>query len=1044
MADNKFFNLFNDIDDKYIKEAEQTASGPDMYIEYVPGNISKRKIFFSAAAALAACAALVFGIVKLSGLIHGLDPVSESTLNSSSGTVGDATLDFHGTPIPDGELEEFDYAETVNNYRRTFSGELTAVLDEIGKPEVTDVYCKAITLAAMMNNRPDADIVLTDKAKAKKEDHMRANISFSVPSADSAYPDSKYEMYETGYSYDSFCRAFRDVFGEESAEDMIIKSRYGFVNHGNELYCSEYNYKNEGGLANLVHTDYELITNTDDEVVFYTVLYFDYSNEWFEKYDNDGDVGELYDPAENDTYFNREGKRCVCTQINRFVKTDGVWKAEDIYYEHSQSLNNRFTNTRADTTGENRLDGEPLPTNVHTDFEYNEAISEYTEELKKDEGLTAFLEQIGDGGFTEQYYKARTLAELVALNNEVRPDRSECMGPEVGARILFYNSYNEETTIYLELGYKYDSFLKTLHETFGDDTVNYLLERGTYYNYNNELYYRGMEFRENPLLVHNDYRLVFQSEDEIIFDTLCYHIRPEEYNAFLHYGSKQPYNPSKKTDYVVTKVTNRFVKENGKWKAEEICFLGDLSSVGEISETNEIPVSDNIIVTGKPLSESELVDFTYEEVLENYRKILAGDMELTAVLRQINKPDFTESYYRARTLADMLMFVEGAEFIPSDKVRTDHEPATLMLHTISSVSSILVYNETGYKYEGFDSAFRDVFGGDNAEKLLKRFGGFPEYNGELYFSERVHYVDYYLAHIGYELKTNTDSEIVIDSVCYFIDRGYLTTWTKPTFHPEDKDSYIIKRVSNRFVKENGKWKAAEICMANGASSLYDPYDPTNQETVTIDGKNYTITGNPSISCSDFDYSGLYNAQFGDDKQDLRDFLDSLANPEAADAYLGAAAVTDGFYGGQFVSGIQGSAWIDGDDIRYFETGCYASDFFGALRDIFTVEASTAIPERSGVFFTYNGELYQCDYRDWELSDRKWVSIKYELIKNTDTEIEFDTIIRYSYSGDENENLDRIKNRIVYQEGLLNEGWRVEEMCILNYISSNDPLPQTVR
>ena len=53
MAD-KFFNLFNDIDDKYIKEAEQTASEPDMYIEYVPGNISKHKMFFAGAGLLAA------------------------------------------------------------------------------------------------------------------------------------------------------------------------------------------------------------------------------------------------------------------------------------------------------------------------------------------------------------------------------------------------------------------------------------------------------------------------------------------------------------------------------------------------------------------------------------------------------------------------------------------------------------------------------------------------------------------------------------------------------------------------------------------------------------------------------------------------------------------------------------------------------------------------------------------------------------------------------------------------------------------------------
>lgn len=1043
MADNKFFNLFNDIDDKYIKEAEQTASGPDMYIEYVPGKLSKRTVVISAAAALAACAALVFGIVKLPGLVNGLAPVSESTLNSSSVSVGDAVLDLLGTPIPDDELEEFDYAETVNSYRQTFPEELTAVLDEIGKPEVTEVYCKASTLAAMMNYRPNADIVLTDKAKAKSEKKMRAAITFTVPSTDPGFTDSefdKYEMYETGYSYDSFCQAFRDVFGGESADDMIIKSRYGFYNYGNELYCKEYDYKSDGGIANLVHTDYELITNTDDEVVFYTVLYFDFSDEWFDKWDN-GDVSELYDPADKDTYLNGEGKRRVNTQINRFVKTDGVWKAEDIYCEYSQSLNYRFKNTRPDITDKLVLMGEPFPESAHTDFEYGETLSEYTEKLKKDEGLTALLEQIGDSEFTEQYYKARTLAEILAHNSEAYfPIR------DIGAILSFRDNYNQECDRYLETGLKYDSFLKTLNETFGSKTVNYMLERGTFYNYNNALCYGCRSFDENPLLVHNDYRFSFRTEDEIVFDTLCYHIRPEEYNAFSGYGSKQPYDPSKKVYYNVTKITNRFVKVNGKWKAEEICFLGDMSSVGEISESNEIPVSDNLIVTGKPLPENELVDFTYEKTLDNYRKILAEDGELTAVLGQINKPDFTESYYRARTLADMLWFVEGTELIPSDKVRTNHEPATIEYITPISVTPF-IYEETGYRYEGFEAALHDVFSDENAEKMSKRFGRFLEYNGEFYSPERDPYVDYFLAHIGYELKTNTDSEIVIDSVCYFVDRGYLTTWTKPTFHPENTDSYIIKKVSNRFVKENGKWKSAEICMADGVSSLYDPSNPPQQETVTIGGKNYTITGNPSVNYADFDYSRQYNAQFGDDKRDLRDFLDTLGNPEAADAYLRAVAVTDGFYGGKYISTAPGGAWIDDGDTRYFETDYYDSDFFGALRDIFTVEASRAIPERSGVFFTYNGGLYQCDYYDSELSNRKWVRIEYELIKNTDTEIEFNTYIRYNFSGDpatDYEGYDWIKNRIVYQEGLLHEGWRVDEMCILNYISSNDPLPQTIR
>lgn len=1033
MADNKFFNLFNDIDDKYIKEAEQTASGPDMYIEYVPGNISKRRMFFAGAGILAACAALVFGIVKLPGLIHGLDPISESALNSSSVAVGDATLDFLGDPIPENELEEFDIDGLAEGYRQTFSKELISALDSIGKPDAAEVYCKARTLADLQTHILNVDIIATDRAKAKKEDNTRAKFTVTTPTYDPAFCSSVYDMYETGYSYDSFCQAYRDIFCEESADYLIMNSRYAFCDLNGGLYTHD-TYSMGVERFGLVFTDYEIITNTDDEIIFCTVDYFDYA-------DTELKGVEPYDPANKDTYINREGERFVITSTNRLVKENGVWKAYDINYVHGQTRPVTFEDYRFEITDKLVLQGEPFPESAHTDFEYGQTLSEYTEELKKDEGLTALLEQIGDREFTEQYYKARTLAEILAQNSEVY-----FRVPDIGAILSFRDNYNQECDRYLETGIKYDSFIETLNETFGGQTINYMLERGTFYNYNNALCRSCRSSGENRLLVHNDYRLTFKSEDEIIFDTLCYHIRPEEFNGFLNYWEKQPYDPSKKAYYNVTKVTNRFVKVNGKWKAEEICFLGDLSSVGEISETNEIFVSDDTIVTGTPLRESELEDFTYEETLENYRKILANDEELTAVLNQINNPDFTERYYRARTLADMRMFVEGAELIPSDKVRTDREPATLMLITRLEVSAILVYNETGYKYEGFESAFRDVFSDENVENISRSFGRFPEYNGELYIREHDnnYYENYYLAHIGYELKTNTDSEIAIDSVCYFIDEGCLTTWTKPTFHPENIDSYIIRRVSNRFVKENGKWKAAEICMANGVSSLYDSSDPTNQETVIIGGKEYTIKGNPLISRWGFDYSGLYNAQFGVDKQDLRYFLDKLDNPEAADAYLRAVAVTDGFYGGEYISGIPGSAWIDDGDIRYLETGYYASDFFGALRDIFTVEASTAIPERSGVFFTYNGELYQSDYCDPALLKRRVFEVSYELVNYTDTEIEFDTIIRYSYSDDGSEKLDRIKNRIVYQKNNFSDGWRVEEMCILNFVSSNDPLPRTFR
>lgn len=1073
MADNKFFNLFNDIDDKYIKEAEQTASGPDMYIEYVPGNISKRKMFFTAAGLVAACAALVIGIVKLPGIVFGLRGISDGpdSAVSSTGTNlpnGDTALDLRGDPIPENELEEFDIDGLTDGYRQTFSKELTAALDSIGKPEVTEVYCKARTLADLQTHILNVDIIATDRVKAKKGDNMRATIAVTLRSADPGFSDSKYdtrEFYETGYSYDSFCRAFRDIFCEESADYLIMNSRYAFCDLNGGLYTHD-TYSMEADSLGLVFTDYEVITNTDNEVVFNTVRYFDYADDWLTD-----EVREPYDPANKDTYLNREGKRFVMTNTNRLIKEDGVWKAYDIYYAHNQTRPVTFEDYRPDITDKLVLQGEPFPESAHTDFEYGQTLYEYTEELKKDEGLTALLEQIGDGEFKEQYYKARTLAEILAQNDDVYFNVRE-----IGTILSFRDDYNQECDRYLEMGLKYDSFMKTLKETFGDKTIDYMLERGIFYNYNNSLCRSTRGFNENRLLVHNDYELVSQSKDEIVFDTLCYHIRPEEFDGFLFRWEKQPYYPSKKADYTVTKITNRFVKENGKWKAEEMCFLGDLSSVGEIN-TVEISENDKIdlVVNGTPLPESELVDFTYEEILENYRKILAGNSELTAVLRQINKPDFTESYYRARTLADMLAFMEGAQIKPSDKVLNKREPATVITSSrLPMVSSLLVYNEAGYKYESFKAAFRDVFGNDNAEKLLKRFSRFLEYDGGLYYVECKPTEDIYLVHTDYELKTNTDSEIVFDTVCYWVDSNYsgwpLTDWTtettRPKFDPAKMEEYKITRISNRFVKENGKWKAEEVYMADGVSSAWD----NSKGNIYTDdrGNSFMLSGTPlsERELADFDYEVMlenFRLVCGKDDE-LLALLEEIGKPEVTELYYKAGALADLVGIAPMVGYVtvdmpaqhkQVSITINEDTPpsiystidssytkgqKFVETGIRSDSFMNALNEVFYAESSAMMLARFPYFFSYNGQLYYQENRE---RAEYPVYGEYKLLENSDDTVRFTTINYYAPPGsDLHGYFPSIKDEYVTFEvnnefRVIDGKWKAYEICTLYGYSTRD-------
>lgn len=1292
MADNKFFQLFNDIDEKYIQEAEQTASGPDMYIEYIPKKPSKRTVIISAAVTFAACAALVIGIVKLPGLISGLPVVGPDSQNSSSWSVGDVAFEHLGSPIPDEELEDFNIDELAESYSQTFPEELNAVLDEIGKPEVTAAYTRARTLADLQWHISNADVIATDTAKEKMTKKMRSTFSVTVPTADTAYPDPVYELYETGYRYDSFIEAFRNAFCGDAAENLIRLSRFGFVNYGEQLYATDV-YSMGADSYGLVHTDYELLTNTDSEVVFNTVCYFDYAKQMI---NGSAEVEpEPYDPANKHTYINRVNGRFVLTYTNRLIKADGVWKAFDIDAKCSNRvLPKTFEDYRANITDELVFEIDLLPGSVHADFEYDAAFTKYVDVLKNDEGLTELLEKIGDSEFTEQYYKARILAEVVALNDETGISSSD-----FGGILSFRDDYNQECDRYLEMRFTYDSFLKTLNEIFGKDTVNYLLERGTFYNYNNALCQSACSFSENPLLVHTEYEFVSQSEDEIVFDTICYRIRPEDYNAYLGYGKKQPYDPSDKGAYDIVSISNRFVKVNGKWKAEKLCFLGDLSSVGEVNEGYWVDTDSTIprIITGNPLPESELVDFSYEETLENYRRELAEDKGLTAVLEQINKSEFTDCYYRARTLADMLANVEGAELIPSEKVRTGHEPATVEILTQIS-SQQFIFGETGYKYDSFLNTMRDTFG-DNADKLFDRYGNFYEYNGGLYY--RVRYYpsgDLYLVHTDYELKTNKLREIVFDTICYMVDSDYYDPTApeliKPEFDPNKKD-YIIKKITNRFVMENGKWHAEEICMEYGKSSawetnmgdtltddrgnsfvlsgtplseselvdftyedtlkerravydengqlaelldglgkpevkelycrartlaeiaamepnteralfsnnvnrnaritmyddtpalIYSTIDPSykagqtfiesgfkyesfigalndvfteesaawllalnphfygydgqlyctegtagypinlvhteyelvensgdtvkfttvnyympfeaaaagmnihyepelkdeyektrvnnefryidgewkayeicilgdcsslhgrsepTRETVYIGDHKYTVSGTPTAytELADFNYTEQYMALY---ESDIPEKVTELLGIKTAETYLRALALTNGAYGGGFISNSPNSTLTDEDGIVYYSTGCSESSFKSALNNVFTENAIKDIFDDSGMFVTYNDELYQRDFVITELAARKIVVTEYELVNDTDSETGFNTHIRYGYSDEADsdgvltgnfEGDEMIKNRLVfYDNGYSDNVWRVDEMCILNYISSNN-------
>lgn len=838
MADNKFFNLFNDIDEKYIKEARLPSDGLDMYPDYSSKPLKRRAIPLAIMGA-AACAALVFGVVKLGGTAWNNDRTEGMVISSGFGS-DEIVYTLYGTPVSNDELEEFDYVAAVSSYRQTFPAELTSALDSIGKPELTEAYCKARTLADLAGRGMNADLIITDAVKEKKN---RAYITFTVPSMDSGFPDSTYYVYETGYRYDSFVQAFRGIFGEASADNLIMLSRSGFLNYNGQLYCKKGNPAITE-VHGLVHTDYEVVTNEDGEVVFNTVCYYDYADEWLKK-----EVREPYDPANRDTYLNREGKRFIGTFTNRMVKTDGVWKAEDILDgAHNQTQRYPYDTHQARITDKYKLDAEPFPASVHTDFEYEEELSEYTEELKKDETLTELLESISDSEFTDHYYRARTLAEMLALNDDVKLDRSECMGPDIGAGISFYDEYNQVCDRYLELGYKYDSFFDVTHEIFSNDTFNYLMSHGTYYDHNNELYYAATSFTESPLLVHSEYELIAHTDDMIAFDTVCYHIRPEDYDPYVYNRyvhdmyRKQIYDPSNKDKYEITRVGNVFVKVDGKWITETICYLGDKSSAGKDGGV-DIFTDDrgNIFkVSGEPLAESKLIDFGYAEMVEHCRESYNEDELLTELLDGLGNPEVKELYYKAKTLADIAAMKTGVgyEALAAHTYEPEHKrvqitmlkdtPLSVYSTTEPSYTEGQIFRETCVSYDSFINALNDVFIEESAARLLAQFPFFYGYNGQLYCNSVTAGWPITLVHTEYELTENSADTVRFTTKNYYIPFDNLGDPDDHVYDPEKKDSYLTSEINNEFRYIDGEWKTYEVCALADYSSregkMFD--DPT--------------------------------------------------------------------------------------------------------------------------------------------------------------------------------------------------------------------------
>lgn len=198
--------------------------------------------------------------------------------------IGDERVTVYGTPVE--TLSEFNYDQLYEQQKQQLESgsmkELGELLDSLEKPEVKDLYIRACAVTSGFAN----DGYFLDNGT-----HIRVNGG-----------EGKGYYDETGFTYASFLHTLYGIFTTQTTQD-ILKNTPCMYEYDGALW--------QGGITPPcyeLHTEYQLVENSDDSVEFNTVNYCV------------NDI-EGYDPAKKNSYE----KKTLRSRIN---KTADGWRIE--------------------------------------------------------------------------------------------------------------------------------------------------------------------------------------------------------------------------------------------------------------------------------------------------------------------------------------------------------------------------------------------------------------------------------------------------------------------------------------------------------------------------------------------------------------------------------------------------------------------------------------------------------------------------------------------------------------------------------------------
>lgn len=204
---------------------------------------------------------------------------------------GAENLSINGEVLDSAELAEFEYdVLRLEDYKP----ELSKFLSVSGLTEIAEQCARGYTLLRFFSTENLSSGILDEQSL---ETLSQLNIAARSPN----------RFYASGISYDSFINSYLDVFTVDAAERVF--SRFpNFCSYKEQLWFADCAMT---GNVGDVHEEYELITNSDSEILLRCTVY-------------SVEVGEPpeYDPDKRDSYE-------TYMLDYKFVKTADGWRADE-------------------------------------------------------------------------------------------------------------------------------------------------------------------------------------------------------------------------------------------------------------------------------------------------------------------------------------------------------------------------------------------------------------------------------------------------------------------------------------------------------------------------------------------------------------------------------------------------------------------------------------------------------------------------------------------------------------------------------------------